>query len=143
MAEPKEQDPPATEDDPKVTIPAHSDDDSSDDEKPPTSPRQAEASKASKSKKKKKKSKLRSLLDRKPNEDIQLSEVEEALKSVTVEERKTLTKDQAKKLEFMIKKMNEFMPGGRKQMGDHKFWKTQPVIRFGRATVGGRGLMGR
>jgi glycylpeptide N-tetradecanoyltransferase len=131
MAESKEQDPQATQDDPKLTMAAHTDDEDTDEEKAPTSPRQADTAKSSKSKKKKKKSKLKSLLSRKPNEDIQLSEVEEALKSVTMEERKTLTKDEAKKLEFMIKKMNELMPGGRKQMGDHKFWKTQPVIRFG------------
>lgn len=133
MAESKEQ---ATQEEPKLTMPAHTDDDDSDEEKPGSSPRQADPGKTSKSKKKKKRSKLKSLLSRKPNEDIQLSEVEEALKSVTMEERKTLTKDEAKKLEFMIKKMNELMPGGRKQMGDHKFWKTQPVIRFGRRTAG-------
>jgi glycylpeptide N-tetradecanoyltransferase len=88
---------------------------------------------SAKSKKKKKRSKLKSLLARKPNEEIALSEVEEALESVTLEERKTLSKEDAAKLEFMIKKMTELMPGGRKNIGDHKFWKTQPVIKFGKS----------
>ena len=85
-----------------------------------------------KSKKKKKKSKLNSLLSRKPNEEISLVEVEEALSSTTLEEKKSLSKEDQMKLEMIIKKMNEMLPGGRKDIADHKFWKTQPVIRFGR-----------
>jgi len=135
MTDSKEIEPPhETKEDPKVTIPPAADgEEEVDDEKSPTatSTARAEGSSASKSKKKKKKSKLKTLLDRKANEEIALSEVEEALESATLEERKTLSKEQAAKLEFMIKKMNEFMPGGRKNMGDHKFWKTQPVIKFG------------
>ena len=85
-----------------------------------------------KSKKKKKKSKLKSLLSRKPNEEIPLVEVEEALSSTTLEEKKSLSKEDQMKYEMIIKKMNEMLPGGRKDIADHKFWKTQPVIRFGR-----------
>jgi glycylpeptide N-tetradecanoyltransferase len=85
-----------------------------------------------KSKKKKKKSKLKSLLARKANEEIPLAEVEEALSSTTLDEKKSLSKEDQMKLEMIIKKMNEMLPGGRKDIADHKFWKTQPVIRFGR-----------
>lgn len=85
-----------------------------------------------KSKKKKKKSKLKSLLARKPNEEIPLVEVEEALSSTTLEEKKSLSKEDQMKYEMIIKKMNQMIPGGRKDIADHKFWKTQPVIRFGR-----------
>jgi len=136
MADSKETEPPQeTKDDPKATVLSAADAEGEvDDEQSQTAtstPRADGPSSASKSKKKKKKSKLKTLLDRKANEEIPLSEVEEALKSATLEERKTLSKEQAAKLEFMIKKMNEFMPGGRKNMGDHKFWKTQPVIKFG------------
>ena len=85
-----------------------------------------------KSKKKKKKSKLKTLLSRKPNEEIPLAEVEEALLSTTLEEKKSLSKEDQMKYEMIIKKMNEMLPGGRKDIADHKFWKTQPVIRFGK-----------
>jgi glycylpeptide N-tetradecanoyltransferase len=84
-----------------------------------------------KSKKKKKKSKLRNLLSREPNEEIPLAEVDDAISSSTLEEKKSLSNEEAMKLEMIIKKMNEMMPGGRKEMADHKFWSTQPVIKFG------------
>ena len=86
---------------------------------------------STKSKKKKKKSKLKSLLSRKPNEEIPLAEVEEAVSSTTSEEKKSLSKEDQMKFEMIIKKMNEMIPGGRKDIADHKFWRTQPVIRFG------------
>jgi glycylpeptide N-tetradecanoyltransferase len=86
---------------------------------------------SSKSKKKKKKSKLKNLLSRKPNEEIPLAEVEEAISSTTLEEKKSLSTEDTMKLEMIIQKMNEMLPGGRKDMADHKFWKTQPVIKFG------------
>ena len=65
-----------------------------------------------KSKKKKKKSKLKSLLARKANEEIPLAEVEEALSSTTLDEKKSLSKEDQMKLEMIIKKMNEMLPGG-------------------------------
>ena len=85
-----------------------------------------------KSKKKKKKSKLKSLLSHKPTDDIPLQEVQDAISSVSLEERKELSSEEQKKFEMVIKKMNEMLPGGRKDIADHKFWKTQPVIKFGR-----------
>jgi glycylpeptide N-tetradecanoyltransferase len=93
---------------------------------------QPESSSASKSKKKKKKSKLKNLLNRKANEEILLAEVEDAISSTTLEEKKELSKQDQAKLEMIIKKMNEMLPGGRKDIADHKFWKTQPVIKFGK-----------
>lgn len=89
------------------------------------------AESSSKSKKKKKKSKLKNLLSRAPNEEIPLAEVEDAISSTTLEEKTSLSNEEAMKLEMIIKKMNEMMPGGRKDMADHKFWSTQPVIKFG------------
>jgi hypothetical protein len=86
---------------------------------------------SAKPKKKKKKSKLKTLLARNPNEEIPLSEVEEAISSASLEEKKALSKEDQMKFEMVIKKMNEMLPGGRKDMADHKFWKTQPVIKFG------------
>ena len=91
---------------------------------------------SSKSKKKKKKSKLKTLLERKPNEETTLAEVEEAMGSTSLEERKFLTKEEQLKLDMVIKKLSEKIPGGRKDIADHKFWKTQPVIKFGMARRG-------
>lgn len=93
---------------------------------------QPESSSASKSKKKKKKSKLKNLLNRKAHEEIPLAEVEDAISSTTLEEKKALSKQDQAKFEMIIKKMNEMLPGGRKDIADHKFWKTQPVIKFGK-----------
>src|SRR5215471_2847872 len=68
---------------------------------------------SSKSKKKKKKSNLKSLLSRKPDEEIPLAEVEEALSSTTLEEKKSLSMEDQMKFEMIIKKMNQMRPGGR------------------------------
>lgn len=86
---------------------------------------------SSKSKKKKKKSKLKKLLSQKPNAEILLAEVQDAISSATLEDRKSLSKEEQMKLDMIIKQMNEMTPGGRKDIADHKFWKTQPVIKFG------------
>jgi glycylpeptide N-tetradecanoyltransferase len=97
----------------------------------------SQASQSSKSKKKKKRSKLRNLLSHKPNAEVSLAEVEDAIASSTVEEKKSLTKDEQHKLDMIIKKMNQLLPGGHKEMADHKFWKTQPVLKFGSSLVTG------
>lgn len=104
-------------------------DEDDDDEK--TLQPESSSTSTTKSKKKKKKSKLKNLLSRKPHEEIHLSEVQEALSSTTLEEKKELSKEDQAKFEMIIKKMNEMLPGGRKDIADHKFWKTQPVIKFG------------
>ena len=83
--------------------------------------------------KKKKKSKLKQLLTHKKDAEVVLEEVADALSSTTLEEKRSLTKEENSKLEAIIKKMNQ-LSGGRKDMGDHKFWKTQPVLKFGNAS---------
>lgn len=88
-------------------------------------------SKSTKSKKKKKKSKLKSLLSRKPDQQVKLEEVEDAITSASLEERKSLSKDEQARIEKIISELNAKIPGGRKDIADHKFWKTQPVIKFG------------
>lgn len=80
--------------------------------------------------KKKKKSKLKQLLSHKKDAEVALAEVADAISSTTLEEKRSLTKEETAKLEAIIKKMNQ-LSGGRKDMGDHKFWKTQPVLKFG------------
>lgn len=85
---------------------------------------------ASKSKKKKK-SKLKALLSHKKDAEVALAEVTDTISSTTAEEKRGLTEDETAKLEAIIRKMNMLVPGGRKDMGDHKFWKTQPVLKFG------------
>jgi len=91
-------------------------------------------SQSSKSKKKKK-SKLRTLLSHKKDAEVALSEVADAISSTTLEEKRSLTKDETAKLEAIIRKMNQLVPGGKKEVGDHKFWKTQPVLRFGNKSI--------
>ncbi len=81
--------------------------------------------------KKKKKSKLKALLSHKKDAEVALADVADAISSTTAEEKRTLTADETAKLEAIIRKMNMLAPGGRKDMGDHKFWKTQPVLKFG------------
>jgi len=88
-------------------------------------------SKSAKAKKKKKKSKLKSLLSRKPDHQVKLEDVEEAISSASLEERKSLSKEEQAKIEKIISELNSKIPGGRKDIADHKFWKTQPVIKFG------------
>ena len=89
------------------------------------------SSEPSKSKKKKKKSKLRTLLSHKSNAEVPLAEVEDTICSTSAEEKKTLSKEEQRKLDMIIKKMNQMLPGGQKDIADHKFWKTQPVLKFG------------
>jgi len=88
-------------------------------------------SKSSKARKKKKKSKLKSLLSRKPDHQTKLEEVEDAISSASLEERKSLSKEEQTRIEKIISELNAKIPGGRKDIADHKFWKTQPVIKFG------------
>jgi glycylpeptide N-tetradecanoyltransferase len=93
---------------------------------------------STKSKKKKKKSKLKNILSKKPNEDAEaaLAQMEEAIASTSLDEPKSLSKDQQKKLEKAIAHVNQVLPGGKKGLSDHKFWKTQPVLKFGLFTGG-------
>jgi len=86
---------------------------------------------STKAKKKKKKSKLKSLLSRKPDHQVKLEDVEEGISSVSLEERKSLSKEEQDRIEKIITQLNAKIPGGRKDLADHKFWKTQPVIKFG------------
>ena len=88
-------------------------------------------SESSKSKKKKKKSKLKNLLSHKPNAEVSLAEVEDAISSSTLEEKKALSREEKKTLDMITKKVNQLLPGGQKDMADHRFWKTQPVLKFG------------
>ena len=84
--------------------------------------------------KKKIKSKLKALLSRKPNEEIRLEEIQDVLASASLEDKKALSIDDQAKLQALTKKVNEMVPAGaRKDIADHKFWRTQPVIRFGMA----------
>lgn len=98
-------------------------------------PNTSKAGESSKSKKKKKKSKLKNLLSHKPNAEVSLAEVEEAISSTSAEEKKALSKEEQAKLDMIIKKMNQMLPGGKKDLADHKFWKTQPVLKFGKRSV--------
>jgi hypothetical protein len=91
-------------------------------------------SSSGKSKKKKKKNKLKALLSHKPNNEVTLQEVEEAISSTTLEEKKELSKEDQQKVELAIRRMNKLLPGGKGDLADHKFWKTQPVPRFGITT---------
>lgn len=91
----------------------------------------ASTSQSSSKSKKKKKSKLKALLSHKKDAEVALAEVADVISSTTAEEKRTLTTDETAKLEAIIRKMNMLAPGGRKDMGDHKFWKTQPVLKFG------------
>jgi hypothetical protein len=84
-----------------------------------------------KAKKKKKKSKLKSLLSRKLDDEVKLEEVEELISSASLEERKSLSSEEQNRIENIITQLNAKIPGGRKDLADHKFWKTQPVIKFG------------
>jgi glycylpeptide N-tetradecanoyltransferase len=93
-------------------------------------------SSTSKSKKKKKKNKLKALLSHKPNTDVTLQEVEETIASTSNEEKKELSKEEKQKLEMVIRKLNKLLPGGGKELADHKFWKTQPVPKFGTSLKG-------
>jgi len=86
---------------------------------------------STKAKKKKRKSKLKSILSRKPDDQLKLEEVEEAISSASLEERKSLSKEEQDRIENIITQLNAKIPGGRKDLADHKFWKTQPVIKFG------------
>jgi glycylpeptide N-tetradecanoyltransferase len=89
------------------------------------------ASQSTSKSKKKKKSKLKTLLSHKKDAEVAMAEVADAISSTTLEEKRSLTKEETSKLEAIIRKMNQLTPGGRKDMGDHKFWKTQPVLKFG------------
>jgi hypothetical protein len=91
----------------------------------------APESSTAKSKKKKKKNRLKALLSHKPNTDVTLEEVEETIGSTSTEEKKELSKEEKQKLEMVIRKLNKLLPGGGKDLADHKFWKTQPVPKFG------------
>jgi len=92
----------------------------------------SDPSTSSKSKKKKLKSKLKSLLSRKGNEEIRLDEIQDTLASASLEDKKALSIDDQEKLRLLMKKVNEMVPpGAKKDIADHKFWKTQPVIKFG------------
>jgi len=93
----------------------------------------SEPSTSSKSKTKKMKSKLKSLLSRKGNEEIRVDEIQETLASASLEDKKALSVDDQEKLRLLMKRVNEMVPpGAKKDIADHKFWKTQPVIKFGR-----------
>jgi glycylpeptide N-tetradecanoyltransferase len=135
MAESTQVKAPGEEDEVPTTTLEHVVDEVEEEEEEDDKTLQPESSSASKSKKKKKKSKLKSLLNRKAHEEIPLAEVEDAISSTTLEERKALSKQDQAKFEMIIKKMNEMLPGGRKDIADHKFWKTQPVIKFGKNTL--------
>jgi hypothetical protein len=93
---------------------------------------------STKAKKKKKKSRLKSFLSRKPDHQVKLEDVEEAISSASLEERKSLSKEEQDRIEKIITQLNAKIPGGRKDLADHKFWKTQPVIKFGIFLSGGR-----
>ena len=90
----------------------------------------AESSKS----KKKKKNKLKNLLSHKPKDQITeedgMAQVEKAIQSASLQDKKPLTKDDQKKMEKVINEINKMQPGG-KELSDHKFWKTQPVLKFG------------
>jgi hypothetical protein len=88
------------------------------------------AESSTKSKKKKKKSKLKNLFSKQPLDASALAQIEEAIGSTTVEEDHSMSKDDQKKLERAIDKMNQVLPGSKKGLSDHKFWKTQPVVGF-------------
>ena len=90
----------------------------------------------SKSKKKKKKSKIRNILSRPSDAEIAMAEVEEAMATATLEEKRSFTKEEQKKFDLIIKKLNE--KHGKKTVADYKFWNTQPVLKFG-MTVAGMG----
>src|SRR5271169_5331110 len=85
----------------------------------------------SKSKKKKRRTKLKNLLSGKADPQVSVAEMEDALSSISPEETKALSKEEQHKLDLVIKKMNELMATGKKDIADHKFWKTQPVLKFG------------
>ena len=121
MAEPKEIK--SSEEDENAIAVVQDDDSADEEEKTLTHESPA------KSKKKKKKSKLKKLLSGKPK--IHLADVEDAITSATPEDKKSLSKEEQMKLEEIIKQMNQMVAGGRKDIADHKFWKTQPVIKFG------------
>jgi len=104
-------------------------DEAEEDETTPSS----EPSTSSKSKTKKMKSKLKSLLSRKGNEEIRVDEIQETFASASLEDKKALSVDDQEKLRLLMKRVNEMVPpGAKKDIADHKFWKTQPVIKFGR-----------
>ena len=126
MTESKEVEPPKSNDESLATA-VQDDNEESNEVEEGTST----AESSSKSKKKKKKSKLRKLLSSKPNAEVGLQEVQEAIQSATLEDKKELTREEKMKLEMVIRKLNKLLPGGGKQAADHKFWKTQPVLRFG------------
>jgi hypothetical protein len=86
---------------------------------------------STKSKKKKKKSKLKNLFSKQPLEASALAQIEKAIGSTTLEEDHSMSKDDQKNLDRAIEKMNQVLPGGKKGLSDHKFWKTQPVVNFG------------
>ena len=126
MAESKEVKSSKDNDDNAPTLPRLSEEhhDKEDDENPTPG-------KSTKSKKKKKKSKLKSLLSQQPDDQVKLEEVEEAIESASLEERKSLSNEERTRIEKIISDLNAKIPGGRKDIADHKFWKTQPVIKFG------------
>jgi len=125
MAESKEAKPPNDNEDNKPVLATTSEEhvDDEDENAPYTT--------STKAKKKKKKSKLKSLLSRKPDHQVKSEEVEEAISSASLEERKSLSKEEQDRIEEIITQLNAKIPGGRKDLADHKFWKTQPVIKFG------------
>jgi len=60
-----------------------------------------------------------------------LEEVEEEISSASLEEGRSLSKEEQDRIEKIITQLNAKIPGGRKDLADYKFWNTQPVIKFG------------
>jgi uncharacterized protein YdaL len=81
--------------------------------------------------KKNKKNKLKNLFSKQPLEASALAQIEKAIGSTTLEDDHSMSKGDQKNLDTAIDKMNQVLPGGKKGLSDHKFWKTQPVVNFG------------